>query len=145
MRTLITICTIIIAYHFSGCAVYNKYSEKNYDMFFYLGSGYDHEIVKVYFNGYEFQFEATSDFSTGVVLSNYFQCSNNTIKMISNNTVIDSVNINTCKSLSLKVQTKESMLEKNILASKGKYIIIDQNRVANKLKVFQSKKSISIE
>lgn len=145
MKTLATIFTIIIVFHFSGCTVYNNSSAKSNDMYYYLGSGYDHEIVKVYFDNYEFQFEATSDFSMGVVLSNYFQCSNNTVNMINNNTVIDSVNLHTCKTLSLKVQTEESTIEKNISSSKGQYVIIDKDKATNELRITQSKKPFSLE
>jgi hypothetical protein len=145
MKTLTTIFVIIIVCHFSGCSVFKNSTAKSNDMFYYLGSGYDHEIVKVYFNSYEFQFEAKSDFSTGIVLSNYFQCSSNLIKMISNNTVIDSVNLNTCKAVSIKVQTKESVIEKTILSSKGQYVIIDKDKVTNELRVTQSKKPFSLE
>ena len=136
----------IIVYYVSGCAVYKNPSVTSNDtMFFYFGSGYDHEIVKVYFNNYEFQFEATSDFSTGVVLSHYFKCSNSMIMMFRNNSIIDSVKTNTCNTLNFRVQTAESEIEKYIISSKGQYVIVDMGKATDELNIVQSKKPFSLE
>jgi len=146
MQFIRGVCVITLVFIAFSCSMSNRSFEKKRDnMYIYLGSGFDHETVEIQFNDFIFKINASTDFSSGIVLSSYFKCSGNTIELIRNDSVVDSVVINPFKYMNLKVKTKESTLEADIYPSKGKYVIIDKDLVSKEMKVIQTKKPISVE
>lgn len=81
----------------------------------------------------------------GIDIYNHFRCYEGAIELINNGLIDRSIPVNSCELLSFIVRFNKSELRIDVSSLDGNYVLIDFDKVNDKLKYFSKNKPIVIE